>query len=242
MSILLPQLSQFLTTGRCILCKEPLVGLYSGTSTLSRSGVCPRCIEELAASRIGTDVVRCKICGLPLISEEELCLRCRTRNYRFDLHRALFSYQGIVRKLIHEYKFSGHRSLAILFSLCIAESMSTPPVPIVPVPAHRGRRRRRGWEHVEEISRILQREHRFEILPLLVRAGGRAQKSLDFEGRRANMEGRILLHRDETGRGLPQKIVLIDDVFTTGATLDECAAVLKAGGVEHVEARSIAMD
>ncbi len=107
----------------------------------------------------------------------------------------------------------------------------------MPVPPRPGRR---GLDPVERIARILERRWGITVCRCLSRTGGTEQKSLDFAGRSRNLKGRITV-RPARG-GVPPLAVLLDDVFTTGATADACArALLEAGSVE-VRVVTLAVD
>jgi len=137
------------------------------------------------------------------------------------------------------YKIRGRRSLAFFFAPLLAGMLSSAyaGLDVVPVPPrpHKGRR-----DGVERIARILERRHGVRVRRVLRRTEGAAQKTLDFAARQRNLEGRI---RVLAGIGaLPESIVLMDDVFTTGATMDACARALLSAGVRTVYAASIAID
>jgi len=233
---------RLLSSSRCAACGEPLPGLNTG----GLGSLCPACLSMMDALRIsrssGDSAARCARCGLPLISERELCLRCRDRDFSFDSHRAVFMYRGLVKELLQAYKFEKRRELAAVFARFVAESLyecGLEAVTLVPAPPRSSSKRRRGWEHVEDIAGYLERDHGISVRALLSRRGGKAQKRLDYRGRRENMRGRIAASRTER---IPPYLVFFDDVFTTGATADECASVLKQSGAMRVEVITVAMD
>jgi predicted amidophosphoribosyltransferase len=91
-----------------------------------------------------------------------------------------------------------------------------------------------------EVARALKRNIGTPDFPLLVRRSGGAQKGLQYQARLENICGTVKLSR-RAGR-LPSRVVLIDDIFTTGATVDECARVLLRGGVKKVFVLTLAVD
>jgi ComF family protein len=106
---------------------------------------------------------------------------------------------------------------------------------LVPVPAHRSRRRRNGFNHAEAIARSIARRTKMELRAPLDRAGTRPQVGLERRTRLRNARGSVRC------RGpAPPRAVLVDDVYTTGATIDACAAALLAGGAEDVVALTFA--
>jgi len=211
--------------------------------------LCERCAEAVRAearASVSLNVEHCPICGKPVVSEQGRCMRCRGVEYGFDSAWPLFRYAGMVRTLILAYKSSQRRSLACFFAGAIAEVLEEryPGRIVVPVPPRPGKLRKKGWDQVEDLARILERRHRVTVSRILTRADGKQQKALDLEGRAANMRGKIGIGRSSHGRRctIPADPVLLDDVLTTGATLSECARTLKAAGSVRVDAVAIAAD
>lgn len=173
-------------------------------------------------------------------------MRCRGVEYGFDSTWPLFRYAGVVRSLILAYKSNQHRSLALFFAKAIAIALEEhfPGRIVIPVPPRPGKVRRTGWDQVEDLARILERHHGIIVSRILTRADGTQQKALDLEGRAANMRGKIGISRLYNGQScvVPADPVLLDDVFTTGATLSECARTLKTAGSVRVDAVAIAAD
>ena len=215
--------------GRCLLC-----GHWLFPSGDSGAPVCSAC--RAALPRIVGE--RCGKCSAPLSSELGTCRRCRETDYAFDSNLSLFEYSGAIKQLIAEFKFSGRIRLSRLFASLLAMPIrgSHPGIPVVPVPP---RPRRRTTDAVGMIAECLRRDEGLPILALLERTGGVAQKSLDFDHRRENLRGRIRLAGP---KGPPREVVLLDDVFTTGATADACAGVLRAAGCCSIFVVTLALD
>jgi len=167
-------------------------------------------------------------------------MRCRGSERAFDRAYPLFSYSGPARELISAYKKGGRRSLALPIAAIADRAISRlwPGRVIVPVPPRPGKIARRGWDQVEEIARELGRRGRRIERPL-VRKAASEQKRLGRELRAANARASYELRR---GAAPPREVLLLDDVITTGATVDACAAALKAGGSLSVEVLAIAAD
>ena len=91
-----------------------------------------------------------------------------------------------------------------------------------------------------EVARALHGRARAEVLPLLARRAGGPQKGLHFPQRLANIRGTIALRG--SAPGVPERVVLIDDIFTSGATADECARVLKRGGAREIHVLTLALE
>lgn len=200
-------------------------------------GLCDTCRasieQELAESREGES---CDYCGRPLISEHDRCLSCRKDAMRsWDRVTVLFPYTGKYRGLLAAYKFKKNLAAGNYFTEKIREAIAHSgysAARIVPVPPRPGKIRKAGWDQVEYLARLLERNYGNEGLLVdrcLKRMPSKSQKELGRENRRSNLRGRITAVRQA-----PQTAVVIDDVMTTGATLDACAAALKDAGTEKV--------
>ncbi|HUZ17801.1 MAG TPA: ComF family protein [Spirochaetia bacterium] len=224
----------------CLLCGESLL-----LNTAKAGGVqvplCPQCLASLHFPK----GPRCRSCSQPLISELDVCMRCRGRSYPFARNLSLFSYRGEARELIHQYKFRNERSLGALFACLLSVPLLGvfSGLPVVPAPARPAHVRKRGWDPVNVVAGLLRRRYGIKLLPVLQRMRTAPQKSLDFDHRSTNLRGKILFRERGAPRGrLPPRVILLDDVFTTGATASECTRVLTAAGVTMVEVLTIAVD
>ncbi len=217
----------------CILCGSAL--LFNSSC---RIPLCYSCCESIHPISGRT----CAVCGMPLISERKSCLRCRSRSFFFDNNVSLFEYECEIRELINAYKFRSERRLAGFFACFFAEAYFRfyKDLPVVPVPLRRNAKKKRGWDQVEEILRHCRRSYGIKTLKLLRRKGNRQQKSLNYQERLDNLKSSIFLRN--TMLHVPEKLVLFDDIFTTGATVSECARVLKKAGAEQVYVLTIAID
>ena len=224
-------LLEWLLPNACVLCGGSLQ-----TGARPYYIVCDGCRKRLPAIA-GS---RCCVCSRALISEITICTRCRQRSYHFASHLSLFEYRDQIQELLIRYKFENRRRIALLLADLMAPVLheNFAGVPLIPVPHRMKARRARGWDPVGEICRLLRTRHRIRLAPCLVRKGGLPQKSLDFGERLINLRGQIRLLRPLDMK----KAVLLDDVFTTGATLDECARVLREGGCVEVHAVTVAID
>jgi ComF family protein len=216
---------EMLFPGRCLVC-----GRWLLNQDWSGAQVCADCRRGL----VPQGGPRCETCGTPLISEQTECLRCREAEFAFTSHRSVFAYDGAVRDLIACLKFEQRFRLSSFFADILGPRIQEahPGVPIVPVPG------RKFPDAVELIARELRARHGIEVLRLLQRSGGQAQKTLDLRERRQNLHGRI---QSVPGQA-PAELVLFDDVFTTGATADTCARALLRAGCRKVSVISIAME
>lgn len=193
----------------------------------------------------------CRTCGDSLPSWRvisvglEQCPRCRRRRGFVDAARAAGEYEGPLRTILHAFKYEGRRglagSLAAMMRAAGAGILGDADAS-VPVPLHPWRRLRRGFNQADDLAR------RLDVPMLRVLWRGRAtapQTGLNAAARRRNVRHAFKLSpflSHDRCRGLldDRTIVLVDDVRTTGATLDTCAAVLKEAGVREVKALTVA--
>lgn len=217
----------------CAACERPL-------ETPTRGPVCVRCWRAIVPL---TPPV-CDACGDPLPSwrtiglARDLCPRCRRRETHIVRARAVGAYDGSLRAIVHALKYDRRRSLAkplaTLLAQYGAEVLRGADV-AVPVPLHRSRKRARGFNQAAELSRHLP----VGAAHLLQRVRAtRSQTDLPAAQRHANVREAFALRRGVRVDGCV--IVLIDDVSTTGATLDACARVLRDGGAREVRALTVA--
>ena len=203
----------------------------------TRSAVCNRCW----ASILPLTPPLCDVCGDPLPTWRTMgvvpvhCARCRRTRRQVDCARAIGAYEGALRAIVHALKYGGYRSLARQLAALMrdrAGDLLSGADVAVAVPLHPSRRRQRGFNQAADLARNLG-------LPVLcplrrVRATA-VQAGLPASRRHANVRGAFALTQaSQTIRSAT--IVLVDDVTTTGATLEACARALKEGGAREVRA------
>jgi ComF family protein len=195
----------------------------------NRAGLCSFCMAEIEACRIAAP--RCPYCGIELISTEGSCLGCRERGPAVR-GAGVFYYRGALRTLIRRYKFEGDGQLARFaareFSRRIHEERFEGIV--VPVPSSRVSRRRNGWGHMERITREMRTLGFAADVGFLRRRSRAQQKYLDIEERKANMHDAFVASPRSRGKN----IILIDDVRTTGTTVEAASVALLSAGASRV--------
>ena len=202
----------------CVACRGPVPA--------AEALVCPRCLQTLPWLPRRC----CPRCALP----SHLGRRCRATRASYSTAAAAMAYAGPARDLVHALKFRGALPLADLLAAQMVRRLDAPGA-LVPVPAAPGRRRRRGYDQAERLAAALAARTGRPLARSLRRTGGARQVGAARRDRLA--AGRVSL---AVVGEVPRQVVLIDDVHTTGATLEACAGALRAAGAEEVAALTYA--
>lgn len=227
-------LEDWILNRRCRSCGIPLV-LRPGHVGL----VCSTCRESLSAEFLSGQL--CTLCGSPLPGGVDVCRHCTETAPAYTNHRSAFLYQGRVATLIVDFKGRGYKQLAAYFAESLAAIVPDCDL-LVPVPFRPESVRRRPFDPVTLIVRELSTVQGLPQVPLLRRRPGKSQKSLNRAARLTNLKNALYIRPGMQASVSGARICLIDDVFTTGATVDECARVLRHSGASRVYARTVAMD
>lgn len=206
----------------------------------TRGAVCASCW----ASVVPITPPCCRTCGDPLPAwrvlsvAEELCPRCRRRQPLVSLARAIGPYEGTLRAIVHALKYDGRPTLARHLGARMRQAgaavLSGADL-VVAVPLHRSRERARGFNQARELGRHLG----IPVADALVRTRRTpSQADLPAARRHANVRGAFAWRPGVAVRG--RTIVLVDDVSTTGATLNACAGPLLDAGAAEVRALTAA--
>ncbi len=226
-------LRDFLFPKVCDYCGFPFDG---GLSNI----LCSFCFHSIRPYK---DPV-CSRCGAPLNPESYTgaslfrCVECGEGQYFLDGMRAYGDYAGVLRIAHHSFKFEGMEHLGALMAQqmtkMIPDSFTTPESVFCPVPLSPERERERGYNPAEILSRHLSLAKGSPARKLIRKIKSiRPQMSLTKAERLKNPEG---AYETIPTIPMPPRVILTDDVFTTGATLEECAKVLKKSGVQWVGA------
>jgi ComF family protein len=222
----------------CHSCKSPLRGEENPS-------FCPDCWGTI--KRI--DGPACPSCGIPFASRAALshspahrCGDCRMRPPRFDRAVAAGLYEGVLAEAIQLFKYRGRAGLARPLGELLAEAAGSFPAAdgLVPVPLHPGRLRERGYNQALLLCDVLARRLGVEVIPdgLERRRETPPQTGLSPEARRRNVRRAFEMKPRRRMKG--RRIILVDDVLTTGATVNECARVLKRAGARAVYVLTVA--
>ena len=199
--------------------------------------LCPSCL-----ARVGrVESPSCERCGRPLPAPG-LCPSCRAGNSALLGVRAPFFFEGAIQEAVHELKYRGRRVLAGPLGELRAAYLGTlpwPPSAIAPVPLHRQRERARGYNQAALLARALSARCGWPLLDggLVRWRHTRPQVGLDGAARLENVRGAF---RWEGPEPPPRRVLLLDDVCTTGATMEACAQALREAGAEEVRGLALA--
>lgn len=197
----------------------------------AREGLCSGCLRDLPGHRRA----RCTVCAIDL-DAGDVCGSCLRRRPAFDHVRAVCTYAFPVDAAIQRLKYAPDLTLLAPLAALLAEVAASEPEPdlLVPMPASRARLRGRGFNHAAELARTVGRRHglRLDARSVTRVKDGPPQASLPWDERARNVRGAFACRADLTG----MRVVIVDDVMTTGATLEELARVLKRAGAREVDA------
>jgi ComF family protein len=235
--------------GNCRFCDSPLI-------RVSRVPVCDACLEDVRG--LPADQLVCDICGERLLrpaDRAELfngvtkCAACREHRPAYETAVCYGEYDGALRELIHLLKYEGVKPAASVLGRMIGEivvelkprfEQDTPLV--IPVPLHGSKLRARGFNQSEMIARAavraagLRSQVNTTALERIRDTG--SQTGMTRPQRQENMRGAFAVTHPDQVAG--REILLVDDVFTTGATVSECARMLKKSGAKKIFVATVA--
>jgi ComF family protein len=217
---------------RCPLCGEIIIP--------KGERICPECRDKLPYIK----EPRCMKCSKPIEQEEkEYCSDCLRKNYRFDKGYAIWVYNDDMRHSIADYKYHSKKEYAKfyieeivrLYGKCI---MKFSPDVLVPVPIHHSKYLERGYNQADILARGIGRKLGIPVLSQLLIRNKKTipQKKLSDKERLRNLQEAFQLNENEVKRyhGVITKVLLVDDIYTTGSTIEVCTEVLKSKGISEV--------
>lgn len=200
--------------------------------------LCRRCVRRLPV----VWEPGCPLCGHPAVEEElgaVVCERCARLGARYGEGRTVLVMTGVGRRLVHVFKY--HKGLYLLGDIrAIAERVPglaefVSGSVLVPVPLHWRKRKKRGFNQSEELAHMFSRVGEGCRVENLLRRTGRTetQTHLDPKHRKKNIEGVFAVRKSARVRG-DLRYLLVDDVLTTGATINACARLLRKAGARRI--------
>lgn len=216
-------LLDFLFPPRCVACRRTGVWLCAACAAQFENIMPPLCQR----------------CGRPISSAH--CPYCAKLPIGIDGTRAVAFFEGALHEAIHAFKYLHRIELADHFGTMLHDYLLTFPLPvntIIPVPLHTERERMRGYNQSVILANALSARHNLPVWhdALTRRRATRSQTELDAVGRRHNVHDAFVAAPQVRGA----QILLIDDVCTTGATMDACGAALYAQGAQSVWGLAVA--
>lgn len=217
---------------RCPVCSEIVIP--------KGSKICSPCEKKLQL----ICEPRCKKCSKPIEQDQsEFCSDCERKEYHFEYGYSLWIYDSIMKKSISDFKYRYKKEYANFYIERIVIEygraiINISPDALVPVPIHKSKYRERGYNQAEILADGIGRELNIPVLPHLLIRNKKTlpQKQLSDKERLRNLqeaftfnEKAIIKHSKR-----PIKVLLIDDIYTTGSTIEACTNVLIRHGVEQI--------
>jgi ComF family protein len=206
--------------------------------------LCATCAEKIP--RIEPPF--CRKCSEPFagdITGTFRCVNCADRRLHFEAAVSVYRGRGLVRKLVHDFKYGRQFHLRHLLANWLGETLDDPRLRgrrfdfIVPVPLHPARKRERGFNQARLLAELLSARTGLPLRPALRRVRyTTTQTAFDRAERMQNLRNAFRLRKKMNVR--ESRVLLIDDVLTTGSTLSECARILKGAGARSVHAATAA--
>ena len=209
----------------CVVCRTPV-------HERQWRAACPECWSSL----VRLEPPFCTKCGEPAPAIEGLCGSCRSNEHLFDFARSALLFTHSLREIIHHLKYADRVSLAEplgkILKECFERERFTGKL-VVPVPLYRARERERGFNQAELIAAGLH-------LPMNTRLVQRRKNTPSQTGLSRNQRKRNLAGAFEMREHITGTVIVVDDVYTTGSTMNEIARTLKRSGAERVEVLTVA--
>jgi competence protein ComFC len=206
--------------------------------------LCGEC-QERAARIVAPFCAKCSEPYPGEITQTFRCANCEHRKLHFDCAVAAYRSRGLVRQLVHDFKYGNQRHLRYPLAAWLRETLDDARLRgrhfdvIVPVPLHPARQRERGFNQAALLAELLADSMQIPSRLVLERTRyTTTQTAYDRAERMENLRGAFRVRKNRHVENL--RVLLIDDVLTTGSTLSECARVLKAAGAVSVHAATAA--
>ena len=245
--MVLSRIINFFYQDQCLVCGKTIT---NGTDTAIRKHIdkcfCESCKKQIPPI-VSFEEKRCLKCSRTILSESSLCTYCRKKDYSFLSNISLWDYSDYhIRSAIHSFKFRDQKKAAYFFAEYINEVSEQfyPGFSIIPAPCSRKRLRIHGFDHMKLISDILEKKYRKKVFNIFRKKKSRDQKELGYEQRQLELKGKIILSAKKAEQCLAagEKVIIIDDVFTTGATANYCAELLTGYGFKIIAIITLALD
>lgn len=209
----------FFTNHACLSCRKEIP---DGTNF----SLCKNCLESIEV--LNENI--CETCGDKILENNKICDRCKTSKFSFDKSRSFSIYEDVSARLVKRFKYSGKKYYSEhLADLMLTRNECFENIDYITfVPIGTKRRKERGFNQAEELANQIGKKTNIPVIDTLEKLGSeRHQAGLSQKERQENLSGTFKL-KEGLSEIKDKNVLLIDDVFTTGATLSECAKVLKS--------------
>jgi ComF family protein len=214
------KIAQTLLPQRCLLC----------SATSGNAPLCPACLDDLPRHAMPA----CPVCALPT-PLGEVCGQCLRHPPAFDATHSAFTYDFPLDALLKALKYRGLLNVADIVATELSNTLQHQPPPdlLIPMPLHPQRLQERGFNQAVEICRKLARLNGYQLsLDSVIRVRhSEPQASLPLAQRAKNVKGVFAVTQDMAGKS----VLVVDDIMTSGASLNELAKTLKQAGATRVE-------
>lgn len=223
----------FIYPERCAICDDVI--------SYEAGGICAECIKKIKL----IDHNRCYKCGKQLMQDvEEYCHDCKKISHNFDRGYSLFTYAGDIKESIYRFKYANRRRYAKFYGDMISKELyseikSLSPDALIPVPIHKKRLKKRGYNQAELIADEIGLRMGIPVLKnYIIRTKyTKPLKLLSAIERQNNLKKAFKIAQNDVKL---ESIVIVDDIYTTGSTVDEISGILKGAGVKKVYFVSLA--
>jgi competence protein ComFC len=212
----------------------PPVCYVCGKSCSAQYGLCDDCLGGI--SHIVSPY--CIKCGVRVRKNEKLCSECLKKDSYISRGWSCCYYKDTIKNCIHLFKYSGYTGLSDIFSAIMnnfaSKNISNPIDIIVPVPIHPSKKRERSYNHSEILAKALSKNRSIPVNTnnLIKIKWTRSQSELDKKKREGNIKNTFFVIDKNMFKD--KEILLVDDVYTTGSTINECAKTLIESGASKV--------
>lgn len=210
---------------RCVICNELL--------EKKEVDVCSQCKREIHP----IEGAVCLTCGKPIADGETRCADCKRTAHVFDWGVSCYLYKD-VKGAIFRIKYAGREDLIAYFSRQIVANLKSDLLQmqadfLVPIPMHHRRKRKRGYNQAELLAKQIGKEIQIPVLTSLVirKVETIPMKYLSTKQRQLNLKRAFIIGQNDVKL---KSIILVDDIYTTGATMDAVASVLKKAGAKKI--------
>ena len=208
---------------KCVVCGDEV----------DKFGICEKCSRLLTLIPAPT----CEICGGENSGKGKVCFECKGRHFNFEKNYSIFSYVNNVRDMVVNFKQNGNKAIGEMFAYFIAdkydEIISKHNVNlIIPVPISDGRLKTRKFNQSEVLCSQISEQNKINNSLLIRTKETPHQTGLSRQNREDNLKASFEVKDKKILKG--KNILIVDDIYTTGATLNACAKVLKDAGAKEI--------